>query len=226
MGMISAFTIRYKIALKEIVSHELSWDDALPESLNQKWRQLAVDLVESGDIVFPRTVQPDGVTGAPELISFWDGSDLAFGGVIYIRWKKVDSDDWHVALLASKARVTPKANLSTPRSELNGLVVLVRLLNTIIPALSVPPSRISIIGDSTCTIAAANYNAAALAAFFSNRVVEIIDVTNSWGLFNKLNPKVEHVPESDPTYVVIFDNLSSTLGLISLGTLIFWLLKT
>ena len=36
-----------------------------------------------------------------------------------------------------------------------------------------------------------------------------------WYVMVFLLKKLEHVPESDPTYVVSSDNLSSTLGLIS-----------
>ena len=67
MGLISAFTIRYKISLKEIVSHNLDWDQTLPDPLMDKWRKLAVDLVESDDIVFNRSVRPENAVNRPEL---------------------------------------------------------------------------------------------------------------------------------------------------------------
>ena len=40
-----------------------------------------------------------------------------------------------VRLLCSKARVTPLQRISTPRSELNGAVVVARLLWTVVQAL-------------------------------------------------------------------------------------------
>ena len=89
--------------------------------------------------------------------------------------------DWKVTLYGSKARVTPAKGTTTPRSELNGLLILTRLLNVIVKAMEVKPRRISMFGDSECTIASVNATSTVLAPFFSNRVAEIIDTMAEWG---------------------------------------------
>ena len=77
--------------------------------------------------------------------------------------------------------MTPAAGLSTPRSELLGLVMLVRMVFEVLKAAVYPIRRITLIGDSECTIASVNATSTVLAPFFSNRVAEIIDTMAEWG---------------------------------------------
>ena len=62
--------------------------------------------------------------------------------------------------MASKARVTPssdatsKLKVSTPRTELRGLLYLARLITGILPGMVAKPSSIFLAGDSQCTISA------------------------------------------------------------------------
>ena len=142
-----------------------------------------MEMVLSPSIQFPRSLRSPQVIGRPEIIGFFDGSDQAFCGVVYIRWHLEDEDDaWHTTLVTSKARVTPGQGTTTPRSELSALVLLVRLIDTVIMSIELPPIRVTIMGDSTCVVAACDLNANALQPYFSNRVVEVITTMKKWGV--------------------------------------------
>ena len=81
-----------------------------------------------------------------------------------------------VRLLAARARVTLKAcKDSTPRSELNGLVLLSRVTLAVLEGMVDMPHTITLAGDSTCTITATCCIDNTLAAYFSNRVMEVQD---------------------------------------------------
>ena len=134
----------------------------------------------SEPVYFPRLLRVDIVTGRPQLIGYWDGSQEAYAAVIYIRWLCSDNT-WHSTLVTSKSRVTPAAGFSIPRSELSGLLMLTRLITNVAAALDVPPIRVTLAGDSTCTISCAEVNSAMLTPFFANRCVEIISAMSSWG---------------------------------------------
>ena len=125
-------------------------------------------------IKFPRCFKPKNNAGRPEIIGFWDGSDEAYSGVCYVRWKLDGKDEWETNLITSKARVTPKSGCTTPRSELSGLVLLVRLIDQILSALDNRPIRITLAGDSTCTVSVCSINSASLQPFFQNRVIEVL----------------------------------------------------
>ena len=81
----------------------------------------------------------------------------------------------------AKARVTPTSpTVSTPRTELRGLLLLTRLITSILPGFSKLPSRISLFGDSQCTISAVECDQRILQVWFGNRVAEIRDHMQSW----------------------------------------------
>ena len=181
MGLICAFTIRFKIALKKLVVYQLGWDEPIPPALQKEWKDLIIACVKNPPISIPRSFFKDNCTGRPEFIGYWDGSDQAYDGIVYSRWKVEDSA-WHTCLIAGKARVTPSSGITTPRAELCGLVTLSRLMDSIIASVPIKPRRITLIGDSTCTIASCEANCASLGAYFANRVVEIVDLMDKWGV--------------------------------------------
>ena len=83
-----------------------------------------------------------------------------------------------VSLICAKSRVTPLLRLSTPRSELNGAVLAVRLLLSCLRSLSqsgIVPEQVWFIGDSECTLACLEKVNAAFGEYFGNRVGEITD---------------------------------------------------
>ena len=55
IGLVSPLTIKYKILLSEIIQLELSWNDSLPPELAVRVKAVFKELVEAGDIIFPRS---------------------------------------------------------------------------------------------------------------------------------------------------------------------------
>ena len=88
------------------------------------------------------------------MIGFFDGSDDVYAGVLYLRWALKDWS-YEANLACSKETVTPLKRISTPRSELNGAVLLSRLLLFYMKSCNkadLKPSKIWILGDSECTL--------------------------------------------------------------------------
>ena len=145
-------------------------------------------------IIFSRSVRPPGALGPPELIIYWDGSELAYAAVAYTRYKVAErepgpwqsgqdqKEGWVVNLLTSKAKLAPTAGSTPPRSEMNGFVLAHRLAMIILSASRVKPSRLTFIGDSQCTIAAAESNSAFLKSYLANRVAEVDDILASFNV--------------------------------------------
>ena len=182
LGLISAFTVRFKILMKEIVARDLTWDVPLPEDLQKRWKELIVLTIQLPQLNFRRSLTHEHAVGRPELVVYCDGSTIAFGTVLYIRWKlDSQSEQYFTNLITSKSRVTPKSGMTPPRSELQGLVVGVRCADKVISSLSVRPVRVTIITDSQCSVAACDLNASSLAVFFRNRVLEITSKMSEWG---------------------------------------------
>ena len=76
------------------------------------------------------------------------------------------------------ARVTPVSGLTAPRTELNGSVILGRVIDNAIPIMPEKPCRVIMIGDSQCTISALESMTAVLGPYFANRILELESTRN------------------------------------------------
>ena len=90
MGLICPLLIILKINLRDKFGPglDLGWDDALPPGMHEKWVSVLLMFLSMDDIVISRAVRPDGIVECPEIVGFADGSLMAYGCAIYIRWKK------------------------------------------------------------------------------------------------------------------------------------------
>ena len=111
----------------------LGWDEDIPKKLKLEWIQLLKIFNEASTVTFPWATKPGLTVGSPEIVGFFDGSDNAFAAVVYLCWTLLDGSIY-VVLAGSKAKVTPLKRISTPRSELNGAVLLGRLALSLVKA--------------------------------------------------------------------------------------------
>ena len=179
LGVASPVTIKMKAAMRDLFIKEnnLDWDTLLPEGLRDIWVAYMEELVQAGQLVFRRCVKPEGEIEEFWLVVFFDGSDQAYAGVVYCRWIMKDGRVV-VRLLCSKSRVSPLRRISTPRGELNGAVVCMRLVWTVVQSwdLEERPTRILIAGDSETVLAAREKACGALGEYFGNRIAECWDL--------------------------------------------------
>ena len=152
-------------------------------------------MIRAKEITFPRAaIEEDALV--IEIIGYWDGSNAAYAAVAYLRCKYRLADGsfiWKVRILAAKARVTPAKGLTPPRSELNGLVILSRLISACLEGLSRMPDRITIIGDSECTISSVESEEGVLAPYFARRCDEVEEHMNNWKKICEVDP-LYHTP--------------------------------
>ena len=102
---------------------EISWDEILPDEFPDSWQEMFMSMVRTKPFMFLRSVNPE-VSQSMLLLGFFDGANPAYGCCLYCVWEK--DDKGHVShLLAGKSWINTGKNLSTPRSEMNGLIMLV-----------------------------------------------------------------------------------------------------
>ena len=78
LGIISAYTIKFKLFLQEVCLHkDLGWDDHLPPDLMERWRLLVKELVCTPAIKVSRSARPPEAVGKPHLGIFSNGSLVA-----------------------------------------------------------------------------------------------------------------------------------------------------
>ena len=210
LGLLTPLVLKFKLLLQKLSTREggkqkhggAGWDDELDEELAGEARAVLKEMVKAKDIDFPRATQSAGVTGGLEVVGFWDGGEPASAACLYTRYEREKpratpkAEYTHVVrLLAGKARVTPSAKKvdqltkSTPRTELRGLVILTRLMTAALAGLDGElPRRITLNGDSECTIAAVECEDDVLKSWFANRVAEVLGHMEAWA---KLGIKVD-----------------------------------
>ena len=189
--MLGAYLVKFRLMMREVAALKTGWDEPLPKELQVRWREMVRELVHMPEVFIKRCVQPQLAIGPPELVVYWDGSLVAYAATVYIRYgvEETTPGPWlkgvgkkngfKASLLTSKIKLAPLGGITPPRSEMNGFVIAHRLAAVVITALRVKPSRVTFVGDSQCTIAAAEANSAALKPYMANRVAEVDDILSS-----------------------------------------------
>ena len=190
LGIACPFTVRFKLLVQELFENKdvkLSWDDEIPEHYLAPWIDLIREAVISDSVCFPRSTRPSTAMGRPYVVTFGDGAFPAFSAALYLRWEVecthpeglACNGDFISTLLCAKAKVTPRAGYTIPRSELSGCVLQTRLALTAVRALQseerMRPEGVALLSDSRCSISALEKSTTALKPFFHNRVGEILD---------------------------------------------------
>ena len=133
IGLVSPVA-QFRIDLQALWSSGYSWDDILPESIQQTWLQNVQLLNDLLSFQFERKLKPSHAAGVPQIHRFSDGGEQAYGAVIFLRWKLVDGDYQCVPVMI-KAFVAPLKKKSIPRLELLGCLALARMYVTCVKAL-------------------------------------------------------------------------------------------
>ena len=127
-GLITPFTVRGKMLLKNLWKRKLQWEVCETD------RQCAIlffeDMLEVEGISFKRCIKPDQAVGNPIMVTFSDASSEAFGACVYFRWRLEDGS-FVSSLVGSKNRVAPMKVLSIVRVELCGAIIAKRLSESI-----------------------------------------------------------------------------------------------
>ena len=177
LGLLTPLIVRGKILLRRLYGPDcpVGWDDPLPKEEQDHWIDLLKLAVDMKPVNFPRSVRPEEAEGDAWLIGFGDGSLAAFASALYIRWRlrvPKTKPAYVVNLLMAKARVSPVHGTSTPRSEMQSLVMMMRLILTAVRALPFKIGRVVMALDSQCSIAATEKSGGILGPYFANRVSE------------------------------------------------------
>ncbi|XP_063384763.1 uncharacterized protein LOC134670879 [Cydia fagiglandana] len=189
-GWIAPSIIKAKIFIQKLWLAGIGWDEELPQPLLQEWTKYREDISDLTQFRLKRWVYYKADAKLVELHGFCDASNSAFAAVIYLR--VIDARGGvHVSLITAKTRVSPIKQLSLPRLELSGAVLLAKLLIEVSGVLNIPKSNIHAWTDSEIVLAWLSSHPSRWKTFIGNRCSEILTVTdrNQWS-----HVKSEHNP--------------------------------
>ena len=132
LGLLSPFTIQWKVLFQERCIERTNWDDQLKGDHLKKWKSLILELQTLNSVCIPRCYfdYTSGNLKSAELHCFSDASEKAYAASIYVR-SIYEDGRIDVKLVASKTKVAPLKKQSIPRLELLGGTILVRSAKTV-----------------------------------------------------------------------------------------------
>lgn len=173
LGWIAPVIIKAKIFMQQLWLSGVNWDEILSPHLQSIWSKFEEELHELQKIRISRWF------GMPELDpiqlhGFCDASEAAYAAVIYIRYAN-NSATHGINLVAAKTRVAPVKQITLPRLELCGAVLLSRLFQMVQSALKLPnPITQYAWTDSNIVLSWLQKPPSTWKTFIANRTAEIL----------------------------------------------------
>lgn len=189
IGLIGATITSFKVYMQLLwtISDEdgerLDWDQPLPKTVGETWRNYHQQLPILNQIKINRCVIiPNAVQ--VELHCFSDASEKAYGGCIYVRSEDCEGSVL-VRLFASKSKVAPLKIQTIPRLELCGALLTAELHEKVSQAIRIPV-RAYFWTDSTCVLRWIAATPSTWSPYVGNRCAKIQRLTERC--------KWQHVP--------------------------------
>ncbi|XP_025192629.1 uncharacterized protein LOC112592689, partial [Melanaphis sacchari] len=176
IGFIAPILVKGKIFLQQIWALKIDWDSPLSSDIQDRWMSFHKDLEQLQDVSIPRKVLPN--PDEFQIHGFCDASQEAYGACIYVRSRSSDNT-WQVRLLCARSRVAPIKGSTIPRLELNGALVLTQLLQRLTESWEIDRYKCHLWTDSTVVLSWLNAQSNRLKVYVSNRVNQILELTNT-----------------------------------------------
>ena len=172
-GWYSPTIVKAKILLQALWLEGIGWDDCVPNTILEEWSKWRRELLLLSTHYIARCYYPKkAVIVSTQLHGFSDASERAYSGVVYLRME--DSNGMiYTSLVTSKTRVAPIKQITIPRLELNGALILARLLSHCKELLDLPLSHVFTWTDSTIVLAWIQGNPCHFKVYVGNRVAQI-----------------------------------------------------
>ncbi|XP_050671207.1 uncharacterized protein LOC126969704 [Leptidea sinapis] len=135
-------------------------------------------MADSLYISVPRWFGVSDDTTKRELHGFSDASCTAYAAVVYLRVLG-NEGEVKVYLVIAKSKVAPAKQISVPRLELCGAVLLAKLIQHVKTILNIPDDDVFTWTDSTIVLAWLRKTPNTWTTFVANRTSEILTLTNS-----------------------------------------------
>lgn len=175
LGWLAPVIIKAKILIQALWISGIGWDDELPPQLLKDWIEYRNELPHLSKFKIPRWLDTKKNDELVEIHGFCDSSNDAYAAVVYLRI--VDSEgNVKVNLVTSKTRVSPIKQLSIPKLELCGAVLLAKLLQEVAEVLKIPKENIHAWTDSSVVLAWLSDHPNKWKTFIANRVSEILTI--------------------------------------------------
>jgi hypothetical protein len=190
MGWLAPSVVIAKTFMQKLWTLGVGWDEELADDLIDEWLKFRNEIPALTDVQINRWIHTTSERSSVELHGFADASMRAYAAVVYTRVTNPDGQI-KVSLLTAKTKAAPLKQVSMPRLELCGAVLLCRLLKHIVSILKLQQHQVFAWSDSQAVLAWIKGDPGRWTPFVKNRVTEISKMKeiNGWYYVNtKHNP--------------------------------------
>ena len=179
LGFIAPFILQGRVMLQRVCEENLSWDQAIPASIQKDWDCWKTDVMNLNNLAIPRCIKPCNFGSAikVEVHHFSDASLRGYGQCSYLRLKNAQNQI-HCSLLTAKAKVSPLKSTTVPRLELQAAVLSTRVAQILSKELDYKDLEHFFWTDSKVVLGYIQNESARFHIFVANRVEQIRQVSN------------------------------------------------
>ena len=172
LGLAAPYVINAKLIIQELWTHQVKWDDELPNDILKKWQSWKEGLKTSRAITIPRWYgfHRDECQNV-QLHLFCVASEIAYRAVAYFR--TVTCGHVNVSFIISNTRLAPITTLTIPRLELQAAVVATSLKSKILEEIDFDDET-HFWSDSKIVLHYLSNTQRRFSTFVSHRVAEIV----------------------------------------------------
>lgn len=173
LGWVTPCIVVAKVMIQKLWLTGIDWDDELPEELLKEWLTYQSELKNISEVRIPRWLEAKSDDSCMELQGFCDASITAYAAVVYLR--TIDAKgNIHVNLVAARTKVAPTMQVSIPRLELMGAVLLAKLITDVAKLLGIDRNYVHGWTDSTVVLAWLSSHPSRWSTFIGNRTSDIL----------------------------------------------------
>lgn len=191
LGWLSPITIKAKLLFQKVWAANILWDDQLTPEIHREWLRIRDDMINIQHFKVPRWLGYTDANIEVELHAFSDASEKAYSAVAYSA-VRASTEEPILNLIAAKTKVSPLKHKQTlPRLELNGALLLSKLVNKIKTSFDNKKIKIYAYTDSMVVLGWINGDANKWNSYIASRVKEITSVIpkENWKhVKSELNP--------------------------------------
>ncbi|XP_055848210.1 uncharacterized protein LOC129913509 [Episyrphus balteatus] len=176
VGWISPIIITAKILIQTLWIGGYSWDSKVSQDITQQWYDFKEDLKNLNKLKIPRWIGISKTNQTNQIHGFCDASIKAYAAVLYIRTQD-ENGNIKVNLLTAKSKVAPVKPITLPRLELNGALLLAKLIKATIQDMQLETFPVFLWTDATIVLQWIREHPSKWKTYVANRVAEIQDVT-------------------------------------------------
>ena len=177
LGWISPAILTMKLLYQELWKKGHEWDQTVTPAVKEHHSAWRTDLPNLAQKRIPRPYSPPGITiHSQQLHGFSDASQVAYGAVVYLRTTFATHPPV-ISLVTAKTKVASLKPPTIPKMELDGAVLLTKLILNVAPILGISKEDCHTWTDSSIVLAWLDGKPRNIGVYAENRINYIMQRT-------------------------------------------------